>query len=96
MINKIINQINKDFDNEQKKFKKELQEVRKGKIKARVFLNKYKDPICAIPSHQEKVYYYVEKYTEISTENFKKVENYTKKINKLREQQKEFIRSLIK
>jgi pyruvate/2-oxoacid:ferredoxin oxidoreductase alpha subunit len=96
MINEIINQINKDFNDEDKKIKKELQEVRKGKIKSRVFFNKYKDPICVVPSRQEKVYSYVDKYTEISKEDFKKVEDYEKRIKKLREQQKEFIRGLIK
>ena len=95
-INNIVNQIKNDFDKELKEQNKELQEVRTGKKKARVFLNEHQTPLCVIPMVQEKRYYDIKEYTEISKEEFKKVEYYANQIKKLIDGQTNFIRSLIK
>ena len=101
MINKILKELNKEEKEYSKQYKKELREVKKGKIKARVFYSKYKEPICALPCYIKRVYNFdfergdIES-NEITKEEFKQIESLNKRIIKLQEKKRELIKSLIK
>jgi len=101
MMNKILKDFNKKELDFKKQYEKELREVKKGKIKAKVFYSKYKEPICALPCYIKRVYSFDFergdiKPHEITKEEFKKIENLNKNIIKLEKKKRELIKSLIK
>lgn len=79
-----------------KRLDKEKKEAIKGNIKARVFFNKHKGPVCCLPCHFEKVYFWLGLgYKEISKDSFKIINNYDLQIKSLKKQKEDFIRLLI-
>ncbi len=96
--NNIIREIDNDLKNQEKEIKKELILINKNKLNAVVFYNKYDEPICSIPYFLKEynIYSYIKKYNIISKEDYLKIKSYDKKINKLINDKREFIRGLIK
>ena len=95
-----INNIIKNWDKEQEDYNKiwlkELKECKLGKIKARVFFNKYHMPICALPCNFKRVYYWVEDYKEISKEDFLKINKLIEIKRKAEDKKRKLIRELLK
>jgi len=85
---------------EEIKNNKEIQQAKKGKIHAVVFLNKYREPIFCLPSKFEKTYFFDSergdiKVKKITKENLKKILKITNQIHKLIKKKEDLIKNLI-
>lgn len=98
VINNIIRELDNDLKNQEKEIKKELSLINKNKLNAVVFYNKYGEPVVSIPYFLKEynMYSYIKKYNIISKDDYLKIKSYDKKINKLINDKREFIKCLIK